>query len=169
MKLRGGIAAALLTIGVAAVPPAHAASTHAEYIAQVDPICQTFVRPENKAAKAYYKNYKEWVRRLSKGTLKGWVRQTKRTGRSLRRFIQIDANLTDQIAAVPAPAEDAETVGTWLDYRNKAERYAYSAANAFLAFKFERFYKQLARANKATARGIRTISGFGFQVCGVKV
>ena len=164
-----GFATTALAIALIAAPTAHAASTRAEYIAQVDPICQSFGPSLHKAQKAYSKEYKEWERRLSKGTLKGWERQTHRTSQALRAFVQIDAGLTDQIAAVPPPAADAGTANAWLTGRNNGERWAFAAAKAFDRFKFNRFDKQLVRANKEYAAGLRAISGFGFQVCGVSV
>lgn len=54
----------VLSLGLIAVwaAPANAASTRAEYVAQVDPICQSFVGPQAKTIKTYNKNYKLWVR-----------------------------------------------------------------------------------------------------------
>jgi hypothetical protein len=170
-SMRKAVVPFVLSMGLIAVwaSPADAATTRAEYIAQVDPICQSFVGPVNGAAKTYRKNFKEWERRLTKGTLKAWVRQTDRTFRSLRRLVQLDAGLTDQIAAATPPPEDAGTVNAWLTNRNKSERWAYSAALAFGGFKFDRFYKLIDRAIRFQDAAFRTISGFGFQVCGVSV
>lgn len=135
------------------------------YIAYLDPICQTFVSPTRNAVKDYIKNFKEWVRRLSKGTLKGWVRQTQRTAQSLRRFNQIHASLTQQIADVPPHPNDVETITTWLNLRNRALGFYSSAASSFSRFKFDQFRKQLRRGIAADEAAISGISGFGFQVC----
>jgi hypothetical protein len=161
-------ASILLTVGVAATP-ASAASTRAEYVAQVDPICQSFVGPTVSAGSAYNKDYKEWTRRLSKGTLKGWVRQTRRTARSLGRFNELHAALTEQIAAVPPPAADVAAISTWLDDRRQADVFSVSAASAFGHFKFAQFHKKINQANAADAAGVTAISGFGFLACGVSV
>lgn len=77
--------------------------------------------------------------------------------------------MTERIASVPPLAEDAGTIGTWLKDRRQAERSLDSAALAFGLHKFERSYKLIDRANQADASGLRAISGFGFQVCGVAV
>jgi hypothetical protein len=169
--MRKAVMPLVLSMGLIAVwaAPADAASTRAEYIAQADPICQSFVGPATDAATAYRKDYKEWERRLTKGKLKPWVRQTHRTFRSLRRLVQLTAALTDQITAVTPPPEDAGTVNAWLINRNKSERWAYSAALAFDGFKFDRFYKLIDRAIRFQNAAFRTIDGFGFQVCGVNV
>jgi hypothetical protein len=169
--MRRTVMVAVLSVGVIAVGavPANGAATRAEYIAQVDPICETFVGQVNNAKTAYNRNYKLWVRDLSKGTLKNWVKQTGRTARSLRALSEIHAGLTDQIAPVPPLANDAVAVGTWLNDRRQAETFANAAASAFGHFKFDQSNKKLRQANLIEAAGIRAIAGFGFQVCGVSV
>jgi hypothetical protein len=169
--MRRALAAFAVSVGLIGgwTADSYAASTRAEYVAQVDPICQSFVAPTVQALKAYNKNYKEWTRRLTKGSLKGWIRQTARTARSLHRFNQQHASLTEQIATVPPPAEDAVSVGTWLNDRKQADAFSEAAARAFARFKFAQFHKKIAQANAADAAGIRAIAGFGFQVCGVSV
>ena len=141
----------------------------AAYIAYVDPICQSFLAPTMDAAKAYSRNFKEWVRRLSKGTLKAWVKQTQKTARSLRQYNQLHASLTQQIAQVLPHPNDVATINAWLDHRNRADANSKAAASSFSKFKFAAFRKQLRRANKADDAAIASISGFGFQVCGVSI
>jgi sensor domain CHASE-containing protein len=169
--MRRTVIAAVLSVGMIAVGVAQAgaASTRTEYIAQVDPICQSFVGSINDARTAYNKNHKRWGRDLNHGSLKRWERQTHRTFQSLGTLVQIEAALTDQIAAVPPAAEDAATINAWLTGRNKAERFGYSAALAFDSFKFDLFGKRLNQSNRAFATGIKAIFGFGFQTCGVIV
>ena len=169
--MRKAVMPFVLSMGLIAVwaTPADAASTRAEYVAQVDPICQSFVGPTVQAGTAFNKDYKEWTRRLSKGTLKGWVRQTGRTAHSLRRFNQLHAGLTEQIAAVSPPAADAGAVSTWLADRRQADVFSESAASAFGRFKFGKFHKKIGQANAADGAGVDAISALGFQVCGVSV
>ena len=169
--MRKAVLTWILSVGLMAVwaAPADAASTRAEYIGQVDPICQTSVAPINAAKTAYNRNYKRWIRGLSHGTLKSWVKQTGRTARSLSRLSLAETAMTNQIAAVQPLASDAGTIGTWLNDRRQAEAFGASAATAFSRFKFDRFDKQLRRADSADAAGLTAIAGFGFQVCGVSV
>lgn len=173
MKSRGVIVVALLTIGIVAVPPAHAASTRAEYIAQVDPICQSFVGPQNDALSSFIQNTKRLGRvaksSLKSGKVKAFVRQTRRTAGALNGYAQIHASLTDQIVAVPAPSGDAGTVSTWLNARRQAEGSARSAALALSQFKFKVFLKRLDQSDAAESTGLNAIAGMGFQVCGVSV
>jgi hypothetical protein len=173
MKLRGVIVVALLTIGLAAVPPAHAASTRGEYVAQVDPICQSFVGPQSNALSSFIKNTKRLGRvaksSLKSGNFKPFVRQTRRTAGALNGYAQIHASMTDQIVAVPAPPSDAGTISTWLNARRQAEGLARSAASALSQFKFKVFLKRLDQSDAAESAGLNAISGVGFQVCGVSV
>jgi hypothetical protein len=171
--MRKAVMPFVLSMGLLAVwaAPADAASTRAEYIAQVDPICQSFVGPENVAYKAYRKNDKRESHLAGKGTLKAWLNATRRTSKSLTRLVQLDMSLVDQIAAVSPPAADAGTVGTWLNLRRQTNAFAASAAAALNrpVPAVGKYFKLVDRANASIAAEQRAISGFGFQVCGVSV
>lgn len=170
MKLRGVVVVVLLTIGVVTVPPAHAASTRAEYIAQVDPICQPFVGPLQDAIGAYSRNEKRLGPVAIKGTLKQFIAQTKRIARSLRRLAQLHADLTNQIATVPPPTEDFGTVGTWLNHRRQEEALLRSAASILVQFRpYKQYFRKLNMADASDEAATRTVSGLGFQVCEVSV
>lgn len=171
MRLSGIVAAALLTIALSGAPSAHAASTRAEYIALVDPICQSFVGPENDAYRAYRINAKRWDHFAASGTLKAWLNATRRTSKSLTRFVQLDLSLIEQIAAVPPPAADAGTVGTWLDHRRQADALAAAAAAALNkpVPQINKYFKRSGQANASVDAAGRAIGGFGFQVCEVSV
>src|SRR5215204_3274570 len=130
--MRKAIMPFVLSVGIIAVGagPAHAAETRAEYIGQVDPICQSFVGPESVAYKAYRKNAKREGHLAGKGTLKAWLNATRRTSKSLTRLVQLDVSMIDQIAAVSPPAADAGTVGTWLNLRRQINAITAAAAAA---------------------------------------
>lgn len=55
--MRKAVMPFVLSVGLIAVwaAPADAASTRAEYVAQVDPICQSFVGPNDDAIGAYFR------------------------------------------------------------------------------------------------------------------
>ena len=170
MKLRGAIAVVLLAIPAVSVTSAHAASTRAEYIAQVDPICQGFVGPMGDAFRAYFRNERLLGRVAIKGTSRQFGAQTKRTARSLRRIAQIHADLTNQIATVSPPAEDFGTVGTWLNHRRQEEAIVRSAASILVQFRpLKHYFRKLKKADRADGAAETTVSGFGFQVCEVSV
>ena len=147
-------------------PTGQIAPTHAGYIAQVDPICQSFVEPVGDAARSFGRNLKRLFRLATSGTLRAFVKQNSRTARSLKRLAQIETSLTSQIGAVPVPAVDAGTVATWLNHRRQADAFASSAASALKKLNAKRFFRLLDRAAKEEAAGLKAISGFGFQFCG---
>ena len=161
MKPRGAIAVALLAIPIVAIPPAEAASTRAEYTAQVTPMCRANLGPWQKTVSADVKTYKKWVRLSKKGTFKAWVRQTHKHARALKRHVQVHASLTEQISAVEPAAEDAQLVGSWLIYRTEYERLTQSAAKAFDAFKFKKSNKLTGRAIKASDKEWDAASSLG--------
>jgi hypothetical protein len=169
--MRKAVMPFVLSMGLIAVwaVPADAASTRAEYIAQVDPICATYVGPENDASKGFIKNAKRLGRVGNSGNTKAFVRQVKRTAGSLNRLAQIDLALNDQIAAVPPPAADAATIGAWLDGRKQADGLLASAASALGHFKSRLFLKRFKRTFAVNDAANELVSGFGFQVCGVSV
>jgi len=150
--------------------PADAASTRAEYVAQVDPICQSFVGPNDDAFRAWLKNEKLLGRVAKNGTLKQFGAQTKRTASSLKRIAGIQANLTNQIAMVQPPTEDFGTVGTWLNHRRQEEALVRSAASILVQFRpLKQYFRKLDMADAADEAATRTVSGLGFQVCEVIV
>jgi hypothetical protein len=168
--MRKAVMPFVLSVGLIAVcaVPANAASTRAEYVAQVDPICQSFVGPHDNAVRAFLKNEK-LLRPVAKhGTLRQFGAQTKRIARSLKRVVGIEANLTNQIATVPPPEADFATVSTWLNYRRQEEALLRSAASILVQFRPDKQYlRKLNQANGADQAGTRTVSGLGFQVCEV--
>jgi len=150
--------------------PAEAASTRADYVAQVDPICQSFVGPNDDAFHAWVKNEKRLSSVARNGTLKQFGAQTKRDAQSLRRIAGIQANLTNQIATVAPPAEDFAMVGTWLNYRRQEEALITSAASILVQFRpYKQYVRKLKMADAADEAATRTVSGLGFQVCEVIV
>jgi hypothetical protein len=157
--------AAIVAVGISAAP-AQAASTRAEYIAQADAICQTFTPSLNQTYATYRHNDKRWARLASHGTLKAWVKQTRRTGAALSRYLQVHAALTEQLAALsPAPGDEA-LIATWISYRRQAESIGAAAATALSRIDVGKFFKFVGQANKAEFAGMKVVEGFGFQVCG---
>ena len=170
--MRKAVMAFVLSAGLIAVwaAPADAASTRAEYVAQVDPICQSFVGPNDDAISAYLRNWKRLGPVASKGTLQQFGAQTKRVASSLKRVAQIHADLTNQIAMVPPPTEDFGTVGTWLNDRRQEEALLRSAASILVQFRpYKQYFRKLNLADAADEAATRTVSGLGFQVCEVIV
>jgi hypothetical protein len=162
---------ALFAVALLPVASARAVSTRAEYIAQVDPICQSFVGSHDAALSAYNKSAKRMLHLSGSGTIKAWLAATRRASKLLTALTQNQLALLDQIAAVPPAAPDAGTIGTWLNGRRQSDAFAASAAAALNrpVPQVGKFFKKIKQANSALDAADRAITGFGFQVCGVSV
>ncbi len=161
------VAISLAALAAACVAPASAgaAATRGDYIGQVAPICQAFAPQLNQTATAYNRSFKLWLHLAGHGTLKAWVKQTRKTATALSAFNQVHVSLTEQIATVtPAPGDEA-VVGTWLSDRRQAEAFAMSAAVALGRIETGKFFKLIGQTNKAERAGIQVIAGFGLQTC----
>jgi hypothetical protein len=166
--MRKAVIPFVLSMGLIAVwaAPAGAASTRAEYIAQVDPICESYKGPELNDAKAFHRNYKLWGRTATRGTLKAFARQTHRLAQSLLAWDRLHSSMTEQIAAIPAVPADAPVIDTWLSDRRQSDAAADAAASALNNFRIGSFFRLTRRADRLERAGIQAIADFGFQVCG---
>ena len=160
---------------LAATASPAAAATRVEYIAQVDPICQTFVTPVNDAFVNFTRKFKKMdklARAVSRGAgrkkAKAFLKSIKKTGGALTSIAQLHEAMIAQIAAVPPPS-DATVTPIWLDYLRKEQAAEVAASTALLTFKFRQAFAQLKAADDAVAGAQQTIAGFGFHVCGVSV
>jgi hypothetical protein len=143
---------------------AYGASTRADYIAQVDPICQTASKPARKVGKRFLKDLKRIgrVQNPSKKQTKAFVNELARV---LIRLSSIEANVTAQIATVQPAAGDESTVAAWLQGRAQYSQLTAQGARAFRHHKFHAAATLLDQANTALAQEQRLIADFGFQHC----
>jgi hypothetical protein len=155
------IAPATMVIALAiTATPALGASTRAEYVAQVDPICQSAAKPAAKAARTYF----DAVTRIDRA--KKPSRAIRNAGiRFLGGLSRIYDGITEQIALIPpAPGDEAASTA-WLDGRRIAKTDV-DRALAFLRHgkpdKSGRLFKQ---ASQDEAQGTARIQDFGFTVC----
>lgn len=162
------ITVAVMMVALAITAPgAQATATRAEYVAQVDPICQAAIGPQAKALNAFskaFEHFKQRVKsgRITKGTFTKLLRQT---AGFLSRFKGIGANVTTQIEAVPPPPRDEGTVTLWLLNRRAAEELVDSAVSALKHYRLKAYFRLIARA-EATEAGARVlVSSFGFRYC----
>jgi len=169
MRLKGGIAMALVAVALVAVPPAQAASTRAEYVAQVDPICQASAGPLSSGFATYQAAFRRAVRSARKGNIKAFIRAARATANSLIGLSQIHANLANQIQPVQPVATDAAAVSSWLNALRQEGGFEAAAASALQHAKIRVFFSNLNQADTALAAGKSAIAGFGFHVCGVTV
>jgi hypothetical protein len=167
--MRKALFALVVSVGLLAAWPgaAAAAPTRAEYIAQVDPICQSFVAPLGSAWRAYNKNFRDTSRAARKGNSKAFLRGTKKLARSLNLISTTRTTLIGQIAAVPPPDADAGTITTWLNDLRQEAGIEIAAASKVKRLQFGKFFKLLRQADGVETAGKEAIAGFGFAVCGV--
>jgi hypothetical protein len=142
-----------------------AASTRAEYVAQVDPICQA----AHAAGQAEVKRYERQVRRLtrhgfdpdhpSKALLRAAVGFAD-------RIAKIERPSFAQIAAItPAPGDEA-TVAEWLRLRARETAYFQRAFHAFARNqKTHQFRRLSAKADKANLEAESLVGDWGFEHC----
>lgn len=168
---RAALGAAALALSVIALTisatTAQGAATRAEYVAQVDPICQAAAKPEGKLVTAYLKAFA----RLGKGVANGGSAKqaTKRlvakSARLMRRIVTIEQGVTTQIDAVSPPPSDAGTVAIWLEKRKVAEQTVLSGIRALKHRKIASFDARLDRAAAIDREGRILVADFGFQFC----
>jgi hypothetical protein len=153
------------------VTPANAASTRAEYVAQVDQIC-TASRPQVEAAR----------NKLSKNLLKGPIfgpktgeptkhflgrvnRSSRRLARAQRRFDRVFAAMVEAIAtAAPAPGDEA-VVAQWINGFRRSAQLARRAYRAAKHGKISRSLSLLGRSLDALDTGGSAVQDFGISVC----
>jgi hypothetical protein len=153
--------AALAFVGLAlavVAAPASAATTRADWVAQVDPICQSAKKPADRAIGAWFKalNKKGALDRPYKP--KEFEREfTGISARLTSRLVAIYSRVTTDIAAVvPAPGDES-VVATWLADRNS---FAEQARVATRALKHRKF-KRANRLYKAVRNTLREANGVG--------
>jgi hypothetical protein len=163
------VAAAAIALTIALPSTASAASTRAEYIAQVDPICQSFVAPLTGAFTAYHRAFKTLNKTAKSGTVKAFLRSIRRTARTLDAVAQLHLSMLQQIAAVPPPSSDLAQLNAWTTALGQEQANEVAAATALRHFKFGAFFKRLDQADAAVNAATNAITGYGFAVCGVAV
>jgi hypothetical protein len=166
--MRKAVVPFVLSVGLMVVwaAPADAASTRADYIAQVDPICQSFVGPMGAAWGAFDRAFKRTTRAARKGTLKAFLRGTKREAGSLNQLAGTRTSMIDQIAVVPPAGADVGAIAVWLDHLRQEVAFERSAASAVRKLQIGKYFNRLKQADTAENAGHQAIAGFGFQVCG---
>jgi hypothetical protein len=161
-----GVIALVITMIALAITatPAHGASTRAEYVAQVDPICKSELRTEKAVIRPAKKRYDRLVKRGLDPD-----KPSKPIGRLVIRvydhLAQIQREADSQIATVPPAPGDESTVTTWLQDRAAFTRQFKQAGHAFGHQKLRRFYRLILGAYEHDERAEELIQDFGFSSC----
>jgi hypothetical protein len=164
-----GLLAVIACLAIAAAS-AYAASTRAEYVAQVDPICQAGQAQEDAIGGPVVKKLKRLQRREKRAhSRKARAAAQKREFRLLARFYDsvsvIEQNVNTQIAAIPPAVEDTSLVQVWLRARGEevvlTQRLFRSVAKGDLFGAFGLLLEVQAKSEEA----IDLVRDFGFQHC----
>jgi hypothetical protein len=167
-----GLIALAITVIVLAITAASAsaATTRAEYVAQVEPICQAGVAQEEAAARPLAKKLKQLQRsRRQAHSRKAIRRFAKRELRLLVRFYdlvaRVEQEVTSQIAAVPPAIEDTSLIQVWLRVRNEQAVVTQRLIRAFAKGSFFAAFDLILEATAKSAEAADLVRDFGFQYC----
>jgi hypothetical protein len=112
------IATALVAITISA-STAQAATTRAEYVAQVDPICQTGQAQEAVALQPMLRAGKRAQRHHKLKSKKTQKQLARLFTRFMAQYTAIERQINDQIAVVPPAPDDVSLIQVWLRARNE--------------------------------------------------
>lgn len=186
--MKRGLLAFVLTVGIFAAATAQAEAfppgpepSHDQYIAEVDPVCQSFVAPLNNAFATYTASFKRMVRsanRVIQARKSGNTKKVRRSTKAFLRAIGATADSLNGLAGVHAsllaqlngitPPSDGRVI-EWITQLGAEQSSEASGAMALSHFQIRRFFAAIRQADQAQAAGRQAISGFGFHVCGVSV
>ena len=151
--MRRAVIGAVLSMGVIAVgaAPANGVATRAEYIAQVDPICQATIDAQRQAA-----GPKGFVGPLNHGHYKA-------AGRSLRRVFAAFGPGVEQVAAIAPAVADSQLIGTWVQDLGAQVPLGNRVAGLLVHNRLPR--KLLGRLEKMNPSTQAVVANFGFHSC----
>jgi hypothetical protein len=120
MRLWGPIAIAIALVAMAiSVSPARAATTRAEYVAQVDPICQAGQAQEAAALQPVLRAFKRAQRHHKLDTKKGQKKAARLFRGYFEQLAAIEHQVNNQIAEVPPAPDDVSLIQVWLRARTE--------------------------------------------------
>jgi hypothetical protein len=149
---------------------AYGATSRAEYVAQVDPICQAGLAQEAAAARPVVKKLKRLQKQERRArSRKARRRAAKRELRVVARFYDfvtgVEQSVTAQIAAIPPAIEDTSLVQVWLRARGEqavaTQRLFRSLAKGDILGAFTLLFEVEAKAEEVTD----LVRDFGFHYC----
>jgi hypothetical protein len=181
MRFLGGAVAVLLLVGLTATP-SYGAATRAEYVAQVDAICQTSIQQVSAARQRGNRLVKKQNRRIAKqdkrlentgrfsAAKKIRARAGKQLGRAFHLTLGVPASIwdgfTNQIAAVAPALSDEATVAGWLASRRTYVQLIYGVIRTARHGKVFEVLPKILDAAHVRHQGEQLIAGFGFTYCG---
>jgi hypothetical protein len=149
---------------VCLVSSASAETTRSAYVDQADPICTTSAHQFGRLLIR-----EDFIARIPIHPPPNFAAiQKKREHKFGRRYLRVGRSfgtMVSQLAAVPAPAEDAPTISTWLGRLSAVRKSLASRGHLLLSNQDGKFFKRtgvyLGRVDLST----QTVAGFGFNYC----
>jgi hypothetical protein len=163
-RARSLVALTTTMIALATTSTAHAAATRAEYVAQVEPICQTAYFAEKAA-------YKIFQRRIKKA-----AQQIRRHGRPRKdarstlfsfygRMRQVSRTMDAAIQPIPPAPGDEAAVQAWLAGRERSITLNARALRALRRAKSRRFLTLFFKGIDTEGAAVSSVQDFGFSYC----
>lgn len=166
MQSKGGLAAVIVAVTCLVwAASAQAASTRAEWVAQVEPICQASLPAATAANGNVNRKAKNLTRTAKHGSNRAFVRAIRAFAHAIQAYTAIDDALTNQLAGVPPVSTDTAAVANWLQGRRNTTALANAAAQALLRLKIRKSFGLLNQANAAYEQAVSSVSGFGLNAC----
>jgi hypothetical protein len=168
MKFQGLIALGIGVVALAVMAaPASATTTRADFVAQVDPICQNGQTQEAVAAQPLFKATRR-VKKHRNG------KTSKKADRALlayfAQYSNIERAVNAQIATIPPAPDDVSLVQVWLRVRGEAldaeSRLFHTRLNPKAGFKgLAKFFTLLGEVLIRQQEAADIVRDFGFQYC----
>jgi hypothetical protein len=158
-----GLAISVIALAITATT-AIAASSRAEYVAQVDPICQS----EQAQEKAVIGPATKRVQRIEKRGL-DLDKESKLVdpiiARGYDRLVAIQRDTDSMIASIPPAPGDEAVVSSWLGQRAAFTELFQRSAHAIAHQHHRRFFNLLFKAIGVEESAAESIQEFGFASC----
>jgi hypothetical protein len=163
------IATGLMALAITASPAA-AASTRAEYVAQVDPICQAAQAQEAAALQPFLRAAKRAQKHHKLRNPKVEKRLARRFVRFFSQYAAIERQVNAQIATIQPAPEDVSLVQVWLRARGELieleSRLFTTKPNVGRGLKgFARFFNDFLTLAARQLEVVDLVRDFGFQYC----
>lgn len=165
--MRKGLSLALLLL-LASAGTAQAVATRAEYVAQLDPVCQAGQGDMKAESKRQNPAIKRIARKLQRESLSRAQENAllgKLAAKEFSPTIKVFPRVTTQLAAVvPAPGDEA-AVSQWLAARRTYSTFIERAVGAAKRGKTPTYNRLIENGTAKLIEGEIPVEGYGFRFC----
>lgn len=154
LRVLAATLATTMLLGVVAQAPAQSGyeePTRKQWVRQADRICEKPYKRGNRLVDRFGERAEE----------ERWVP----AGRLLVRLSKLILGVTDRVAELPRPPDDAEAIQTYIDGEEKGAGLFKDAGRMLKREKVRRAAKLLDRADRIVTRSQKAVKGFGLREC----